>query len=70
MERVYSLEVGNRADAIADCSAAAIDRAAAAGADPSTIEVVDVEEVPLTYLPSNVTRVRAKAVGNLASPRR
>ena len=70
VERVYSLEAGNRAEAIADCSAAAVNRAAAAGADPSTIEVVDVEEVPLTYLPSNVTRVRVKAVGNLASPRR
>ena len=68
VERVYSLEAGNRAEAIADCSAAAVGRAAAAGADPSTIEVVDVEEVPLTYLPSNVTRVRVKAVGNLATP--
>ena len=67
VERVYSLEAGNRSEAIADCSAAAVDRAAAAGADPSTIEVVDVEEVPLTYLPSNVTRVRVKAVGNLAA---
>ena len=46
VERVYSLEAGNRAEAIADCSAAAVKRAAAAGADPSTIEVVDVEEVP------------------------
>ncbi len=70
VERVYSMEAGNRAEAIADCSAAAVNQAAAAGADPSTIEVVDIEEVPLTYLPSNVTRVRVKAVGNLADPRR
>ena len=66
MERVYSLESGGRAEAIADCSEGAVQRAAAAGADPSTIEVVDVEEVPLTYVPSNATLVRVRAVGDLA----
>ena len=68
MERVYSLESGGRAEAIADCSAGAVQRAVAAGADPSTIEVVDVEEVPLTYIPSNATLVRVRAVGDLAFP--
>ena len=66
MERVYSLEGTGRAEAIADCSEGAVQRAIAAGADPSTVEVVDVEEVPLTYVPSNATLVRVKAVGNLA----
>ena len=72
MERVYSLESGGRQEAIADCSAGAIGRAITAGADPDTIEVVDVEEVPLTYVPSNATLVRVKAVGNLSlgSPKR
>jgi hypothetical protein len=27
--------------------------------------VVDVEEVPLSYLPSSATRIRVKAVGEL-----
>ena len=66
MERVYSLETGRRAEAIADCSAGAMERAVAAGAEPSSVEVVDVEEVPLTYVPSNATLVRVRAVGNLA----
>ena len=66
VERVYSLESDSREAAIADCTAAAIARATAAGADPSTVEVVDVEEVPLTYVPSNATRVRVKAVGDIA----
>ena len=65
VERVYSLEGMGREEAIADCSAAAISRAVAAGADPSTIEVVEIDEVPLTYVPSNATRVRVKAVGDL-----
>ena len=70
VERVYSLE-GNssREEAIADCKAAAIQQAVTAGAEPSSIEVVDVEEVPLTYIPSNATRVRVKAVGAIAPHR-
>lgn len=66
VERVYSLEAIGREEAIADCSAAAVARAVSAGADPSTIEVVEIDEVPLTYVPSNATRVRVKAVGDLA----
>ena len=66
VERVYSLEGFGREQAIADCSAAAIARAAAAGADPATIEVVEIDEVPLTYVPSSATLVRVKAVGDLA----
>ena len=66
VERVYSLETHGREEAIADCSAAAIDRAVAAGADPETTDVVEIDEVPLTYVPSNATLVRVKAVGNLA----
>jgi hypothetical protein len=30
-----------------------------------TVEIVDVEDVPLAYLPGNATRVRVKAVGEL-----
>ena len=66
VERVYSLEGMGREEAIAHCSSAAIARAVSAGADPSTVEVVEIDEVPLTYVPSNATRVRVKAVGDLA----
>ena len=40
-------------------------KAVDAGAREDTVKVVDVEEVPLTYLPSNSIRVRIKAVGDL-----
>ena len=63
------LEGGSRDEAIADCTAAAVERAVMAGANPATVEVVDVEEVPLTYVPSNATRVRVKAVGDIAPNR-
>ena len=69
VERVYSLEQAGREEAIADCSAAAVERAVAAGADPATVEVVEIDEVPLAYVPSNATLVRVKAVGNLAAGR-
>jgi hypothetical protein len=36
------------------------------GAVADSIEIVDVEEVPLAYLPGNATRIRVKAVGTLA----
>ena len=67
VERVYSLGSMGREEAIADCSGAAVARAIAAGADPESVEVVEVEEVPLSYVPSNATLVRVKAVGNLAT---
>jgi N-methylhydantoinase A/oxoprolinase/acetone carboxylase beta subunit len=43
----------------------ATDRAVAAGADPASVTIVDVEDVPLAYLPGNATRIRVKAVGDL-----
>ena len=37
-------------------------RPLAAGAARDPIEIVDVEDVPLAYLPGNATRIRVKAV--------
>ena len=65
VDRVYALEHLSREDAVADAKAEAARKAAAAGADPTTIQIVDVEDVPLTYLPGNATRIRVKAVGDL-----
>jgi N-methylhydantoinase A/oxoprolinase/acetone carboxylase beta subunit len=44
----------------------ASDRAIAAGAQQDSVKIVDVEDVPLAYLPGNATRIRVKAVGDLA----
>ncbi|MEX1406266.1 hypothetical protein, partial [Hydrogenibacillus schlegelii] len=41
----------------------AIDEAVRAGADPDTVEVIEVEEVPLAYLPGNAVRIKVKAAG-------
>ncbi|MCA9880267.1 MAG: hydantoinase/oxoprolinase family protein, partial [Thermomicrobiales bacterium] len=65
VDRVYSLENRSRTEAIDEAKAEATEKAVAAGADPATVQIVDVEDVPLTYLPGNATRIRVKAVGDL-----
>ena len=56
-----------RAEAIAAAEAQAIERARAAGADPATIEIVEVEDMPLAYLPGNALRVRVRVAGEMYS---
>jgi N-methylhydantoinase A/oxoprolinase/acetone carboxylase beta subunit len=65
-DRVYSLDAMSRDEAIADAKQEATERAVAAGADPASVKIVDVEDVPLAYLPGNATRIRIKAVGDLS----
>jgi len=65
VDRVYSLASLSRADAIKDATDKATAIAVSAGARAGTIEVVDVEDVPLAYLPGNATRVHVKVVGDL-----
>ena len=65
VERVYSLEQTGRTEALAAAQSEAVSRAIAAGADPATVEIVELDEIPLTYLPSNATLVRVKAAGDL-----
>lgn len=65
VDRVYSLAEMGRDAALTDAKQKAIEAAVAAGARRDSIEIVDVEDVPLAYLPGNATRVRVKAVGEL-----
>ena len=65
IDRVYSLAAMSRADAIGDAEEKATASAVAAGARADSLEVVDVEDVPLAYLPGNATRVHVKVVGDL-----
>ncbi|WP_137152248.1 hydantoinase/oxoprolinase family protein [Devosia sp. FKR38] len=65
VDRVYSLAEIGRDEALNDAKQRATDAAVAAGALRETVAIVDVEDVPLAYLPGNATRVRVKAVGEL-----
>lgn len=64
--RVDGTEQGRR-DARADASRDAIERARLAGADPVSIEVVAVEELPAAYSDGQQVLIRARAVGRLAT---
>jgi len=49
----------------AERSDEAIKNAISKGADKNTIEIIDVEEIPLAYLPSNAITVKTRVVGNI-----
>ncbi|WP_134698677.1 hydantoinase/oxoprolinase N-terminal domain-containing protein [Ammoniphilus sp. YIM 78166] len=66
IERVFALDELGREQTLELAKSIAVSEAIAAGADPDTVEIVDVEDVPLAYLPGNATRVRVKAAGVLA----
>jgi len=65
-DRIFALAEIPRDEALAQAKEEASDKVEAAGADKETITIVDVDEVPLSYLPSNAVRIRVKAVGDLA----
>ncbi|MEZ4416419.1 MAG: hydantoinase/oxoprolinase family protein [Gemmatimonadota bacterium] len=54
-----------REGAIVEATALANERAMAAGAAASTLRVVDLEDLPLAYLPGDALRVRVKVVGDV-----
>ncbi len=65
VDRVVSLSEVSRNEALFAAKNEALERAVAAGADASSIKIVDVEDIPLAYLPSSATRIRVKVAGNL-----
>jgi N-methylhydantoinase A/oxoprolinase/acetone carboxylase beta subunit len=65
IDRMFSLEGASRDAVLDQAKAEAIERAIKAGAEPSGVKIVDIEETPIAYLPGSATRVRVKAVGNL-----
>lgn len=66
-DRIFSLAEMSRDEALDQAKQEAIDKAVAAGAEADTVEIVEVEEVPLAYLPGNATRIAVKAVGDLSA---
>ena len=65
VDRMFALEARSREAALDEAKAEAAEQAVAAGADPATVEIVDVDEIPISYLPGGITRIRVKAVGEL-----
>ncbi len=67
IDRIYNIpDPQGRAAALEDAEAQAKAQAIAAGAEPGSVEIVNIEAVPLQYLPGGATRVVCRAVGDLA----
>jgi len=57
----------SREEAIERARRLAEEKAVAAGADPKTLGVVEVEDLPIAYLPGSALRTRVRVVGNIAA---
>ena len=66
-DQVFSLDGISRDEAVAAAKSEAVSQAREAGADAGSISIVEIDEIPLSYLPGNATRLRVKAVGNLSA---
>ena len=64
-DRIFSLDGVSRDEAVAAAKDEARAKAVEAGADAGSIKIVEMDEIPLSYLPGNATRLRVKVVGNL-----
>ncbi|MEH7522718.1 hydantoinase/oxoprolinase family protein [Bacillus sp. JJ1503] len=66
VEKVYALAEIGREKALSEAKEIAMSEAIKAGANPESLVIVDIEDVPLAYMPGNATRIRVKAAGDLA----
>ena len=66
VDRIFHLGAGGREGALTEATEEAAREAVGAGADPATVEVVELDEIPLAYLTMPAVRIRAKAVGSIA----
>jgi N-methylhydantoinase A/oxoprolinase/acetone carboxylase beta subunit len=66
-EKLIDYDKLPREEALAQAKKEAVLMAVEAGAAPETVEIIDVEDVPLAYYPGNTSRVKIKAAGELKS---
>jgi N-methylhydantoinase A/oxoprolinase/acetone carboxylase beta subunit len=67
VDRIFHLGADGRQAVLDEARDEARERAVAAGADPDTVQIIEVEEIPLAYLTSPAVRIRVKAAGTLGS---
>ena len=66
-ERLVSYRDLSREEAIKQVTREAVELAQAAGADADTIKVADIEETAISYMDEGSTKLRIKAVGDIAA---
>lgn len=65
IDKVFSYDNIGREKALEMAKQDVIEKAITAGAERGTIEIIDIEEVPLAYVPGGAVRLRIKAAGQL-----
>lgn len=65
IDKIYSYSEMGREQSIENAKKDAIERALQAGAIKESINIIELEEIPLSYLPSGSVRIHAKAVGDI-----
>ena len=65
VDGVFDVATKGRDVVMEEVKDAARAEAVKAGADEDSLEIVEIDEIPLAYLPSNAVRFRVKAVGKL-----
>jgi N-methylhydantoinase A/oxoprolinase/acetone carboxylase beta subunit len=68
VDKMFSTAGRTRKEVIEEVEELVKQKTIIAGADPSTVMLIDMEEVPVAYVPSNVVRIKAKAAGTLLVP--
>jgi hypothetical protein len=64
-EGVVDLDIDDRDSAIVQVTEHAKDNAASAGAIRETVQVIDVEEIPFTYMPGKREKIRVRVKGQV-----
>ncbi|MGN8646245.1 hydantoinase/oxoprolinase N-terminal domain-containing protein [Gracilibacillus sp. HCP3S3_G5_1] len=67
IEKIFRIDEAGREKTLEQAKKLAFNEAITAGADPNNLTIVDIEDVPLAYLPGNATKIRVKAAGQLVA---
>ena len=65
-DRVFAYEATGREEALETAVREAKEQAVEMGADANSLEMLDLEEIPLAYMPGGAVRIRVKVAGDLA----
>jgi N-methylhydantoinase A/oxoprolinase/acetone carboxylase beta subunit len=65
VDRIYDFAELGRQETLQIAKQDAIQKAIDNGADPDTVEVVDIVELPMTHMQTTAVQVKVRAVGNL-----
>ena len=65
LEQLINYDETPREAALSRARSEAVELAVEAGAVRETVEIIEVEDVPLAYYPGNTNRVKVKAAGDL-----